>query len=562
MAVLAIQTGVAFLLPPSALGLPETTPKVALSGHVSSQDEGAMEGVLVTAKRDGARMAITVVSDAQGQYSFPRARLEDGHYALKIRAVGYDLGEAATVDVMAQKPAQMDLKLVKAKDIASQLTNAEWLMSVPGTPEQRKGLLACTGCHTYERIFRSHYDAAGLVKVASRMVRYAEGSTPDFPQVMPAGMPGRVGLQGLSPEEAAFVASVNLSAHTQWEYPLKTFPRPKGESDKVIITEYDLPRKFVMPHDTAVDGKGNAWYCDDAHQFIGRLNLKTADVKEFPIPTAKPDSTKGCRDIYLDKAGDPWIATQGQGGVAKFDVKTEKFQVWQTPPEIDPDGNINVIGDLPQNVDVDHKLWVLSTGKIGKTIQRLDVETGKWEAPIYVFKDIPKDNPAASRPQSIYAIFSDSQNNCYFSDYASEFIGKIDAKTKAITFYQTPTFNSAPRRGEMDSQDRLWFGEFLGNRIGMFDTKTAKFQEWETPTPFAAPYDAMLDKEGYAWTGSMFTDRAVRVNTKTNKLVEYMLPRDTNIRRVAVDNTTNPPSLVVGNTHGYTIVRIEPLDLP
>src|SRR5262245_1266569 len=46
----------------------------ALSGKVNSQEEGAMEGVLVSAKRAGSPMTITVVSDASGQYSFPRER--------------------------------------------------------------------------------------------------------------------------------------------------------------------------------------------------------------------------------------------------------------------------------------------------------------------------------------------------------------------------------------------------------------------------------------------------------------------------------------------------------
>ena len=40
--------------------------QTALAGLVSSAQEGPMEGVLVTARRDGATMAITVVSDAQG----------------------------------------------------------------------------------------------------------------------------------------------------------------------------------------------------------------------------------------------------------------------------------------------------------------------------------------------------------------------------------------------------------------------------------------------------------------------------------------------------------------
>ena len=65
---------------------------VALTGIVSSVEEGPMEGVLVSAKRAGSTIAVTVVSDAQGRYRFPRARLELGSYAIRVRAIGYQLG--------------------------------------------------------------------------------------------------------------------------------------------------------------------------------------------------------------------------------------------------------------------------------------------------------------------------------------------------------------------------------------------------------------------------------------------------------------------------------------
>ena len=50
--------------------------QTALAGTVTSAEEGAMEGVLVTARRDGASFAVTVVTDAQGRYGFPAAKLE------------------------------------------------------------------------------------------------------------------------------------------------------------------------------------------------------------------------------------------------------------------------------------------------------------------------------------------------------------------------------------------------------------------------------------------------------------------------------------------------------
>jgi virginiamycin B lyase len=52
----------------------------------------------------------------------------------------------------------------------------------------------------------------------------------------------------------------------------------------------------------------------------------------------------------------------------------------------------------------------------------------------------------------------------------------------------------------------------------------------------------------------------VRLDPKTNKTVEYMLPKDTNIRRVFVDNTTNPVTFWTGSNHGASIVKVEPLD--
>ena len=47
----------------------------ALSGQVNSAEEGAMEGVVVSAKRDGSSITISVVTDAQGRFAFPAARL-------------------------------------------------------------------------------------------------------------------------------------------------------------------------------------------------------------------------------------------------------------------------------------------------------------------------------------------------------------------------------------------------------------------------------------------------------------------------------------------------------
>src|SRR3954451_3108665 len=83
----------------------------ALSGTVASDREGPMEGVLVSAKKQGSTITVTVVSDAKGAYAFPAGRLEPGSYKIAIRASGYALDGADNVELAAGKTATADLKL-------------------------------------------------------------------------------------------------------------------------------------------------------------------------------------------------------------------------------------------------------------------------------------------------------------------------------------------------------------------------------------------------------------------------------------------------------------------
>ena len=147
----------------------QSDPQAALTGQVSSQEDGPMEGVLVSAKREGSTVTVTVVSDAKGRYSFPSSKLEPGRYAIAIRAVGYELADSLPAQVAGQKTTQLDLKLRKAQDLAAQLSNGEWLISMPGTEEQKQNFLGCIGCHTVERIVRSKYKAEDFVHVLKRM---------------------------------------------------------------------------------------------------------------------------------------------------------------------------------------------------------------------------------------------------------------------------------------------------------------------------------------------------------------------------------------------------------
>ena len=529
----------------------DTQGPAALSGQVTSAEEGPMEGVLVTAKKDGSTIRISVVSDRQGHYSFPAAKLEPGRYALTIRAAGYDLDSSASVDLSGGKAATSDLKLRKTKNLPAQLSNAEWIASLPGTDAQKSMLIDCVGCHTVQRILKSNHDADEFVQVFDRMSGYYNGSTPLHPQRLMGGARNPVGHGPEVLARAKYLASVNLSEVSNWEYPLKTLPRPTGRATHVVITEYDLLRPIVQPHDVYVDSDGVVWYTDFGQQFIGKLEPKTGKVTEFPVPELKKGFPQGTLEIHPDRDGYLWVSMMYQGGIARFDKKTQTFKIYAVPQEWQADHTQESMV-MPLSSHVDGKVW--TNNQDTHNILRVDIASGKFES-FGPFKD-----PSTGKAVNGYGIPADQENNLYLLNFGGDNIGRVDAKTGKFTAYRTPNPDSRPRRGRFDAQNRLWFAEYGANSVAMFDPKTEKFQEWKIPTAWSAPYDAALDKNGDIWTGSMLTDQVDRVDSKTGQTVEYLLPRETNIRRVFVDNSTNPVTFWVGNTHAGSILKLEPTD--
>ncbi len=100
------------------------------------------------------------------------------------------------------------------------------------------------------------------------------------------------------------------------------------------------------------------------------------------------------------------MGVQFQGGIAKFDRKTEKFQTWSLPPEINAD-YVQVNPVSPEHAQVDGKVWLQDPGTY--TVLRLDLKTRKFE--VFTPYRIPRPN--------IYEVISDAQNNPYFTVMAT-----------------------------------------------------------------------------------------------------------------------------------------------
>ena len=277
---------------------------------------------------------------------------------------------------------------------------------------------------------------------------------------------------------------------------------------------------------------GTVWYTNFGEQFLGKLDPKTGKASEFAMQQFRKGFPQGNLDLGVDKDGNLWIGMMYQGAIAKFDPKTEKFQYWQLPPErLKDDSQLNMVTNRTRRRRQD----------LGQRRRPLDAvparprQTGKFEE-----MDPLTALPGGRQGYSIYDVRADSKNNVFVTDFQKNHVIKVDAKTLKYTVYQTSTEQSRNRRGRIDDQDRFFFAQYRGNKIAMFDTKEEKMHEYPLPTKFTPPYDVIWDKNGELWTGGMTTDRVVRLDPKTGETVEYPLPRDTNMRRMFVDNTTTP----------------------
>ena len=538
---------------------PQAGQSSALSGTVTSQEEGRMEGVLVSAKRDGSNKIVTVVSGKDGAYSFPRNRLEPGPYDVSVRAVGYVLpGSVAKmpVSVTAESAARLDLNLRRSNvlELALQLTDPEWFSSYPLDDKTKYDLLKdCSRCHSMQRASMSTYNAQQLAWVMKRMV-YSAGSTPMTFQLPPEQTANWGRAEWGEPSEgqrrqANAVAAINLS-NGMWKYELKTFPRPKGKETQVIYTTWELP-VTMRPHDTRIGLDGSIWFNHFDDNALGRLNPKTGEVKVWRWPyRAKPGSFEPtCARTMMgpDRQGRFYIGNQAQSGVVVFDPSTEKFEFH------DPPGGGEMIDVSAAHVD--GYAWRAGGGGA----YRIDLKT--WEATTL----------KASKPVPAYDVAADPHNNLFGAGRTSTSVWRVNAKTGEFSYYDIPEkprgvggIGGGMRRGITDAKGRLWWGGFDGNFVGMVDPTQPKGKEvklYEVPFPWFFPYDAHYDEQGYTWTGGIYADRVARLQLDTGEWNFYLLPFQANIRDVNLQpaNAGGLSGLWIGHTHQGLITLVEPM---
>ena len=563
-----VHQSLAGLLALCSASLAGAQPPAALTGRVTSAAEGAMEGVLVSAKREGSNKTVTVVSHADGAYAFPRDRLEPGRYAVSVRAVKYVLAEPrrARRDCRGGNRRKLDLALRESNplELALQLTDPEWFASYPLDDRTKWELFRdCSRCHTMRRPSMSTYDAEELAWVMMRMV-YSAGSSPmrfQLPGERDAALGPRRRRRAVGAcrrRQAEAVASINLH-NGMWSYELKTMPRPKGKETEVVYTTWDLPAT-ARPHDTRIAADGTIWFNHFNDNAIGRLDPKTGEVKEWRWPyRAKEGSFQptGARTLMGPGRARPLVHRQS-GAKRRRRVRSEDraIRVSRSAGRRRDDRRL---GRARRRQGVARRRRARSRAAASiKSISRRGQHTeikGTNEKPLYA-----------------YDIAADSRNNVYGSARGAPYVWRIDAKTHDVSVLRHSgraarrRARSAPgmRRGITDSQDRLWWGGYDGGFIGMLDPRKPAGQQmklYAVPFPYFFPYDAHYDEQGYTWTGGIYADRVARMNVETGEWNFYLLPFEANIRDINLQPAARDglSGLWIGHTHQAMITLVEPL---
>ena len=258
----------------------------------------------------------------------------------------------------------------------------------------------------------------------------------------------------------------------------------QGGKVDVEFSEWSTVTPNAHPHDPAfgIDGR-SLWYTGQRADVLGRVDMTTGDVREFPLP-----GRHGPHGLVSDRDGHIWYTAQAAGLIGKLDSKTGRVTEYKMPNPAARDPHTPIF-------DRNGMLWFTVQG--GNFIGRLDPKTGAVAL---------KAAPAGSRP---YGIVTLSNGTPVFDLSGTNKIGAIDPATMEITEY-TVTEGARPRRIAVDRNDVVWYTDYPRGYLGRVDLKTKQVQEFPSPGGRSSmPYGMTTTADGAIW----YSESGVRPNT-------------------------------------------------
>ncbi len=333
----------------------------------------------------------------------------------------------------------------------------------------------CLSCHNVNRITRSSgYDADGWRKLIATMMD----------------------LKG----------SNDLKTVTA--YLTKHFPADSGRKAKIVkgdakvkFKEWVVPTLGQRSRDPIEAPDGMIWWAGQWGNLIGRINPKTGEMKEWPLPAnAKPHS------VIHDRHDNIWYTGNKNATIGKFDPKTEKITVYKMPHPDAKDPHTAIF-------DKNGILWF--TMQHSNMAGRLDPKTGKVKVVTF-----PTEG---SRP---YGIKVDKDGALWMACNGSNCIVRMDPKTMTLREFKIPHSKTKIRRLDIAEDGMIWYVNSRRGRLGRLNPKTGAVKEWPSPSgPKSHPY-AIAVVNGIVWynESGVRPDPLVRFDPKTEKFQSWPIP--------------------------------------
>jgi virginiamycin B lyase len=291
----------------------------------------------------------------------------------------------------------------------------------------------------------------------------------------------------------------------------KTSPVAPGVELKGLMHVWDVPVSGAVPHDSAVDPKGNIWFTLQETGHIARFNPDTHEWKLFKVAT--PDS--GPHGLVSDKFGDIWFTENYAGKIGRLDPKTGAIAEFTPPTAKDP--HTPVFGP-------DGALWF--TAQESNVIGRLDIETGKIA-----------EYAVPTQDAHPYGIASADDGALWFCELSGGKLGRVDPRSGAMTEYIPQESGVKPRR-LVAVGGAIYFTD-SGGRLGRITLTEKKFKLWISPSGnHSEPYGIAADSSGKIWyeESGMDANKLVRFDPASEVFTTYPMPAaNSSVRNMARD---------------------------
>jgi streptogramin lyase/mono/diheme cytochrome c family protein len=519
------------------------------NGAVRVASGDSPEGVMVQLiAPNGVRT--TVYTNEDGKYEFPK--MQAGAYILRIAnplefkpyrrdSVHID-GPTKLEEIVLERIAKTRA-LPATPEVEAQLSGEEILWNLPGTVEEKEALhnTCALGCHSFQQIFKNRYDERSWGVLVARMLHRGGGPLINDP---------------LEPVSDSALATDKLL--TKWlarvrgpesvDGPMYAFPRLTGESNRVVVTEFELPRALQSAHDVFGDGNGNIWYTSHLSRFFGKLDTRTGVVTEYQAPLT-PGAQPGTHHVYVEKNGEVLISEPWSHKLLKLDPRNgEMVEVPVAAPF-----PINSAGMADFDVTPDGFVWASMGG--GYAAEKIDPKTGK------MVQKYPMKVPFS------YDGVVSQDGNFWAGGAISGTFGNsaelLDIRTGQMLNLDSGDRKSAGRRGGFDPFGNAWFGGENGTLVEL-DAKAKRIREFYPPgpvEPYTDLYSVEPDKNGEVWGGELHGREFLRFNPKTGQWTEYAMPEPySHSRAVWVDKSTTPTTVWYADYSTGRIVRIQPME--